>query len=79
MLKAKDYARKQRDIIKQSNEAKLKSAVVIEHTHVHFKKELEVIPVNEVIVEDSEEQNESTYITKNAEPTVEETKLNLID
>ena len=56
VLKAKDYARKQREIIK--SQAK-KVAAPEESHHVHFKKDVEV---HEVIQEVSEEQNESSAL-----------------
>ncbi len=81
-LKAKDYARKQREIINQKNVAK-KAAVTEPHVQAFTKKERIAV---EVIQEVPEEQNESTPFAENkkAEVIVEhndkvEAKVQLIE
>lgn len=70
ILKAKEYAKKQREIIRAQTEAKKAAYAQVEHElsgHVHFNQEIKVINHTrqgdnaQIIYETSEEHNESVH------------------
>lgn len=66
-LKAKDYARRQREIINQKTESSKKAAIAEPQVHQYQRKEKTTV---EVIQEVPEEQNESTPLAVNKKAEV---------
>ena len=81
-LKAKEYAKKQREIIKQQTEAKKAQQMQQEVSHhVQFKKDVVVIggETPEIIPETNEEHNESSALPQVPKEEQVDPQLVLID